>query len=266
MALKLREARERIRSIFAKNGKDAADVIRAILDGDLEGDFNLLGLRARSFFYDDFLAAAIDGRLSSTAGAGTGNAVATTVAGAINGTVTLKSASDSGTTAQNGSMITFDQLNWKANQGGCFFEARLQVDVITNCYFFVGFTDTISTTVEYPLSLSSNAVASDATNAAGIVFDTSATTDVLTLCGVKADVDTAQVKSGIAPVAATYITLGVELTAAGAAIGYINGAKFGEVANAVTITTALTPCIAVGNRAAEQKVLTIDYLAVTQNR
>lgn len=266
MALKLREARERIRSIFAKNGKDIADVVRALLDGDLEGDFNMLDLRARSFFYDDFLSAAIDGRLSSTAGSGTANQAATTVAGAINGTVTLKSASDNGTTAANGSMITFDQLNWKANQGGCYFEAKLQVDVITECYFFVGWTDTISTTVEYPLFMTAGAVDSDATNAAGWIFDTAATVDQLTLGGVKADADTSPLISGVAPVAATYITLGVELTPSGSVIGYINGARVGEIANAITVTTAITPCIAVGNRAAEVKILTIDYIAVTQNR
>ncbi|MER9912801.1 hypothetical protein NKJ71_19435 [Mesorhizobium sp. M0050] len=267
MALTLEQARRRVTAIRSKTGsKDLDEALRALFDGDFEGEFNLVDLRARSFFYDDFLAAAIEARLSSTAGSGTGNAAATTVAGAMNGTVTMKSASDSGTNAANGTSLTFDQLNWKANQGGCIFEARLQVDVITNCYMFVGFSDTISTTVECPTSLSGTTPASDATDAAGFVFDTAATNAKWHLSGVKSDVDAAVVNSNNAPVAATYQTLRVELDAAGGVAGYINGAFIGYIANALTATVGLTPCIVISNRSATQKIMTLDYIAVEQNR
>lgn len=267
MALTLEQARRRLTSIRSKTGsKDLEDFLRALVDGDIEGEFSLVDLRARSYFYDDFLAAAIEARLSSTAGSGTGNAAATTVAGAMNGTVTMKSASDNGTNAANGSSLTFDQLNWKANQGGCVFEARLQVDVITNCYMFVGFSDTISTTVECPTSLSGTTPASDATDAAGFVFDTAATNDFWHLSGVKTDVDAAVINTGNAPVAATYQTLRVELDASGAVYGYINGAFIGSIASALTATVGLTPIIVISNRSATQKIMTIDYIAAQQNR
>lgn len=267
MALTLTQSRERLASILARTGsKDLQEVLGALLDGDLHGEATLQDLRARSTFYDDFLAAGIDTRLSSTAGAGTGNAAATTVAGAVNGHVTLKSASDDGTHAQNFSAITFDQLNWKANQGGCVFEMRAAINDVSEAYLFFGFTDTISTTVEGPIYMNAAVIDSDATNAAGLVYDVDATTDVFYLGGVKADTDTDPLSSGKAPADNEWFTLRVELGVNGEVTGYINGAKIGTVANAVTASTALTPAIVIGNRSANQVTLTIDYIAVEQNR
>lgn len=266
MALTIATAQQLARQAYNGDFRAISNAISGIAAGDLWGELNLVDLRARSFFWDDFLAAAIEGRLSSTAGSGTGNAAATTVAGAMNGEITMKSASDNGTNAANGTALTFDQLNWKANQGGCVFEARLKVDVITNCYIFMGFTDTISTTVECPTSLSTLTPASDATDAAGFLFDTAATNDFWHLSGVKADTDAAVVNTNNAPVAATYQTLRVELDKSGALYGYIDGAYVGTIANALTATVGLTPAIVISNRTASQKILTVDYIAVQQNR
>jgi hypothetical protein len=267
MALTLDQARKRLSHVRAKTGsKDLDDILRGLIDQDFAAEMLRADMRLRSRFFEDFLAAELRAGLSSTAGSGTGNAAATTVAGAMNGEVTLKSASDNGTHAANNSLITLDQLNYKANQGGLVFEARLKTDSIANCYIFVGFTDTISTTVESPLFMTAADVDSDATDACGLIFDTAATTDQWTLAGVKNNTDTSPSISGNAPVAATYQALRVEVDAAGTVYGYIDGAKVGEVANAVTITVGLTPCIAVGNNAAEQKTLTIDYVDAWQNR
>jgi hypothetical protein len=78
--------------------------------------------------------------------------------------------------------------------------------------------------------------------------------------------DTTPAGSG-APVADTYVIVRVEVSAAGAVQGFINGTALGTaVASAVTATTALTPAIVVGNRGAAQRVCTIDYIKVEQNR
>jgi hypothetical protein len=204
---------------------------------------------------------------STTAGAGTATEVATTVAGSLNGLVTMKSASDDGTNAQNSTLLTGINLGFKANQGGLAIEARLKVDEITAVAIFVGFTDTISTTVELPIFLAAADLDSDATDACGIIFDTDATTDEWCHGGVKAGTDTTPAFSGSAPVADTFVVLRVEVSAAGAVQGFINGTAIGAaVANAVTATTALTPCVAISNRGAAQRVLTLDYIRVEQNR
>jgi hypothetical protein len=203
---------------------------------------------------------------SSTAGSGTGTEVATTVANSINGTVTMKSSSDDGANSANTTLITGINLGWKANQGGLSMEARIKVDAITAVAIFVGFTDTISTTVELPIFLASADLDSDATDACGVIFDTDATTDQWCHGGVKNGTDTTPAFSGSAPAADTYVVVRVEVSAAGAVQGFIDGKAIGNpVANAVTATTALTPCVAVSSRSAAQRILTADYIWVQQN-
>ena len=46
--------------------------------------------------------------------------------------MTIKSASDDGTHAQNNSMLTGINLGYKANKGGLAIEARLKIDAITD--------------------------------------------------------------------------------------------------------------------------------------
>ena len=204
---------------------------------------------------------------SSTAGSGTATEVATTVANSLNGEVTMKSSTNDGANSANTTMLTGINLGWKANQGGLTMEARLKVDAVTVVAIFVGFTDTISTTVELPIFLNAADLDSDATDACGVIFDTDATTDQWCHGGVKAGTDTTPAFSGTAPAAATYVTVRVEVSAAGAVQGFINGKPIGDpIANAVTITTALTPCIAVSSRSAAARILTLDYVWVQQNR
>lgn len=205
-------------------------------------------------------------RFSSTAGAGTGNAAAVTVAGSLNGEVTIKSASDDGTDAQNMSLLTSINTSFKASSGGLSMTARVKIDDITHSYLFVGFTDTISTTVEAPIFMNAAVIDSDATNACGIMFDVDATVKTFTLGGVKADVDTDPLVSALVPVAATYVTLRVDVDTAGTVTGYVNGVSIGSVANATTVSTGMTPCIAVGNRSANQIVATVDWITAKQNR
>jgi hypothetical protein len=208
-------------------------------------------------------------RWSSTAGGGSSNAVATTVAAALNGAVTLSSASDDGNHAANASTLTSLELAYKANQGGLVMEARLAIDDVTNgCALFVGFTDVISTTVELPLFLVTTAIDSDAANACGVGYDFDGTTKQFFHGGVKGNTDTTPVYSGGAPTDGVYFIVRVEVSAAGAVQGYINGTAIGvaPVANAVTITTALCPAIVIANRSGNQVIATIDYIKLQQNR
>ncbi len=203
---------------------------------------------------------------STTAGSGAGTQVATTVANSLNGEVTMKSSTDDGVNSANTTLITGINLGWKANSGGLAIEARLKVDAITVVAIVVGFTDTISTTVELPVYMNAAVSESDADNACAMIFDTDATSDFWTVSGVKATVDTTPVISALAPVAATYTVIRVEVSATGTVTGYVDGVSIGSVANAVTITTALTPFVAVSSRSAAQRILTLDYIKVEQNR
>lgn len=204
---------------------------------------------------------------SSTAGSGTGNAVATTVANSLNGTVTLKSASDDGAHSANCSTFTGINLGWKANQGGLAMEVRMKISDVSEAVMFVGFTDTISTTVELPIFLVAADIDSDATDACGVGYDVDGTTDQFFHGGVKNGTDTTPAYSGSAPVDDTYFVVRVEVSSAGSVQGFINGKAIGDpVANAVTATVALTPAIVIGNRSANQVTATIDYIWVQQNR
>ena len=205
---------------------------------------------------------------SSTAGSGTTPIIATTVAGSINGEVTLKSATtDAATIAAVGASLTGINLGYKANQGGLTLEARLKIDDVDKAYLFVGFTDVISSTVEGPIFLVAADIDSDAADACGVGYDVDGTTKQFFHGGVKADVDTVPAYSGAPPVTDTYFTVRVEVSAAGAVQGFIDDVAIGAaVANAVTETVALTPAIVIGTRSTGQVIATIDYIKVSQNR
>ena len=204
---------------------------------------------------------------SSTAGSGTANQIATTVAASLNGEITLKSASNDGTHAANCTTFTAIGLAWKANSGGLAMDARLKIDDVSEAVMFVGFTDTISTTVELPIFLVAGDIDSDATNACGVGYDVDGTTKLFFHGGVKAGADTVPVYFGGAPADGVYFTVRVEVSATGQVQGFINGVAIGSpVSNAVTITTALTPAVIIGNRSANQVIATVDYVRVEQNR
>lgn len=217
--------------------------------------------------FDDFLAAALDGRWSSTAGNGTSNEVLTTVSNGQSGLATLKSASDDGAITANGTTLTLDQLNFKANQGGLTFEGRLKINDVSEAALFLGFTDTISSTIELPIFMVAADIDSDATDACGLIYDVDATTDRWTTGGVKAGTDTEPtIHATLAPVDDTFFDFRVEVSAAGSVSSYINGTLIGTVANAITPTVAVTPGVFVANRSANQIIVTIDWLRVRAKR
>ena len=243
-------------------------VLRALVDS-----INTDVVSSKSTFFDDFHGTWAIGdagpadHWSSTAGNGTSNQVATTVADSINGEITLKSASDDGAITANASNLTGLSLGYKANQGGLSMEARIKIDDVSEAVLFVGFTDTISTTLELPIFLVAGDIDSDAANACGVGYDVDGTIKQFFHGGVKANTDTVPAYSGSAPVDNTYFTVRVEVSATGSVQGFIDGKAIGpEVANAVTITTALTPAVVIANRSANQVIATVDYVWTQQNR
>jgi hypothetical protein len=267
MPLRLTDAIQKIFPSARTGSKDLDDILRAEFSGEMSQDKLLASLRYRSYFSDDFLAAGIDTRFSSTAGSGTANAAATTVANALNGEITIKSASNNGTHAANGATLTLDDLGYKANQGGVVLEVRAKFDSLTSLWAFIGFTDTISTTVEYPIGITTVTPNSDATDAIGFLYDAAATATKVHLGAVANDVDATAVNTGVLPVADTYLTFRLEVDAAGGCQGFVNGNLVGSLPSAsVRPTIALTPAVFVGNTAAAQRTLTVDYFAVAQNR
>jgi hypothetical protein len=227
----------------------------------------------KSVLFEDFIGTWAIGdagpadHWSSTAGSGTGTEAGTTVANSVNGEITLKSSSADAAHAANCSSFTAIGLAWKANQGGLAVEARLALDDVSEAVLFVGFTDVISTTVELPIFMNAADLDSDANDACGVIYDVDATTDQFYVGGVKATADTAPVADvAVVPADTVPFVVRVEVDTAGTVTGYINGVNIGSVINAVTVTTALTPAIIVGNRSANQVTATIDYIRVEQNR
>lgn len=216
-------------------------------------------------WFSDFLGDALEDEILAGIGSGTGNAVALSVG--VNGRVEIKTSSADAAIDANGSSLSLGALNWKANQGGLMMEARLQVDNIANVMFFVGFTDALASTVEAPIFLNAADLDSDADDACGVLFDTDGTTAQWCHGGVKATVDTTPAYNGSAPSAATYYTVRVEVSAAGAVQGFVNDVAIGPaVANAVTIATSLTPIIFVANRGGAVRNVLVDYVHVQANR
>lgn len=216
-------------------------------------------------YFTDFLGDALEDELLSGVGSGTGNAVA--ISAGQGGRVLITTASDDGAHSANGSSIGLGALDWRADAGGLAMEVRMQISAITDVALFVGFTDALGSTVEAPLFLNAADFDSDADNACGVVFDTDGTTAQWAHGGVKATADTTPAYSGTAPEAATYVIIRVEVSAAGAVTGYINGTAIGAaVANAITATTPIVPIVFVHNRGAAARTALVDYLWVQANR
>lgn len=238
------------------------NAVRAILSG--------IAARHRVIrFFDDFLAGALDGKLSSTAGAGANTEALTVVANSQGGLATLKSSDANASHAADASSISLDQINFLPSVGGLMMEARLKIDDVSSVAFFFGFSDVISTTVELPVYKTSAAdtLDSDADNACGVGFDTQGTTDQFWQGGTADTVDTAATHSGGAPSNDTFFTVRVEVSAAGAVTGYIDDTAVGAaVASAINPATPVTPYIAIANRTTAQRILTLDYLLVQQSR
>lgn len=222
--------------------------------------------------FDDFMGGGqafsttiIDGWRSRK---GTTNTVDWTVTEAVNGTVVGTIGDTTASMAVSG--VQLDRgLDWKANQGGVVFEARVKLSQITTISAFIGFTDQVAA-LEMPIqsAASANTLTTNATDAVGFMFDTSMTDDKWWLVGVANNTDATHENTTYAPVADTYETFRIELSAAGVATFYRNGIQVGTVmTGAVTATVALTPVIAGFNRTTSATpTITADYVHIAGNR
>lgn len=249
------------------NGLNGFGITR---DGDLVSRNRVIAPRSNKFirYFDDFLGDVLRDEWSVVEGADTGTSDAV-VTNAIGGTVRLTTGDSATTTwAGNGIQLTHGAFyNWKAANGGLYLEARVKIDDITTAGFFVGFTDL--GTYEAPIisAGSGNTITTNATDAVGFLFDTNMTADNIWLVGVANNTDATAQNTGTAPVAATYITLRVEVSSGGVASFFINDLPVGtQMTGAVTTTVALTPTIAATSLVAASRNLDVDYIDVGMDR
>lgn len=190
---------------------------------------------------------------------GTTNTVDWTITEGVNGGIVGKVGDTTASMAVSGIQLARG-LSWKANQGGLRCLWRVKTGIITNIAIFVGFTDQVAA-LEMPIqsAAGSHTITTNATDACGWLFDTADTgTDQWLLTGVANDVDATVQTTSLVPVADTFEYLGVEISAAGKASFYRNGAQVGTtMSGAVTSTVALTPVLAAFNRTTSNGATTI---------
>jgi hypothetical protein len=238
--------------------------------GDLVGNDDIITMadrnRAqRARLVDDFLGTTIPSSWDVQKGSDGAAANFAILAGQPSGLVRATTGAGAGATyAVNGVQLDHG-LNWVPNQNGLVFEARVKISAITNAAIFVGLTDQLAA-LEMPWTLSVTTFTSNQTDGVGFLFDTAATTVTIRLVGVKNDVDAVTVDTSVAFVAATYITLRIEVDVLGNANFFIAGVKVGSIALATTVTIALTPVVAAFARAAASRTVDVDYVIVEQDR
>jgi hypothetical protein len=221
---------------------------------------------AKVAIFDDFLGDVVADQWNYTEGSDTTTADGAIVEG-VNGVFRLTAGDSAGSVAADAAQLN-SALGWKANQGGLQFAARVALGSIASVSCFVGFTDTKSLEAPIESAASADTLTTTATDAVGFLFDASIATDNWWLTGVANNTDATAQNSGVAPVAATYEVLGIEVAANGSAQFFRNGRAIGSrMPGAVTPTVALTPVFIVWPRSAVAgKTLDIDWVNVSANR
>lgn len=221
----------------------------------------------RVAIFDDFIGDAMDARWNIVEGTDSATSAESILAGGIGGVLRLTTG-DAGTGLAADQIQLTQALQWQASNGDLVIEARAKLSQITECWTFIGFTDLV--TLEAPVisAGSANTITTNASDAVGFMFDTRMSTDNWWLVGVAADVDATAQNMGAAPVADTYATFRIEVTSAGVATFYYNGAAVGTaMTGALTAATDLTPTIGVSKTAtATSMTMDIDYLHVAMLR
>jgi hypothetical protein len=178
----------------------------------------------------------------------------------------LVTGATAGTMAADGAILN-TMLSYQADSGGLSFLTRLTLSALTTISIFAGFTDD-KTTVEAPAHAASGTTfTTTATDAVGFLFDSTLTAAYWHQVGVKNNTDAANASLGVAPTAATYQWLQVDVDADGNATFFVNGLQVGpKLASAVTKTVALTPVIAVWPRTTSARTVSIDAFGAWQTR
>ena len=218
--------------------------------------------------WDDFTGDVIADQWDAQEGTDSATSSSAILAGGIGGVLRITTG-DAGTGLAADMVQITQALQWQASNGGLSMQCRFKLSAITTCYVFIGFTD-LAASLEAPIesAASANTFTTTATDAVGIMFDTRMSTDTWWLTGVAADVDAIHQNSGFAPVADTYETWRIDVSAAGVATFYRNGKQVGTaLTGAVTAATDLTPTINVSKTSvAASMTMDIDYVEVSMNR
>lgn len=216
---------------------------------------------------DDFIGDIVNANWNFVEGTDSSTSDAAILAGGMGGVLRFTTG-DAGTGLAADMEQMTQALQWQASNGGLCIEARFKLSAITTCYAFFGFTDVV--TLEAPIESASSAdtLTSNATDAVGFMFDTRMSTDNWWLVGVATDVDATAQNTTFAPVADTYQTFRIELSALGVATFYRNGLQVGTaMSGAVTAGADLTPTFAVSKTSvAASMTADLDYIHIAMLR
>lgn len=217
--------------------------------------------------FDDFTGDVIADQWNIVEGTDSATSDAAILAGGIGGQLRFTTG-DAGTGLAADMVQMTSALQWQASNGGLYIESRFKLSAISTCYAFFGFTDLV--TLEAPIisAASADTLTTTASDAVGFMFDTRMSTDNWWLTGVAADVDTTAQNTGYAPVADTFATFRVEVSAAGVATFYYNGKQVGtSMSGALTAGTDLTPTFNVSKTSvAASMTADMDYIAIGMKR
>lgn len=224
----------------------------------------------RVSYFDDFVGDVIADQYNLLEGTDSATTDAAILAGGIGGVLRLTTG-DAGTGIAADHVQVTQALQWQASNGNLVFQSRLKLGTITNVWAYVGFTD-LATSLEAPATLSATTFTTNASDAVGFMFDTTATVDTWRMIGVKADTDamtdtTSKFATDTAPVADTYATFRIEIDTSGNATFFYNGSQVGRLANAVTPGADLTPTLNYANLSGTTaRTMDVDYLYVAMDR
>jgi hypothetical protein len=251
----------------AAKGTSPLVVPGGLVSGD-HGNQLAMPSPSKIVLFDDFIGDAIADQWDTQEGTDSATSAPSILAGGIGGVLRLTTG-DAGTGLAADMIQVTQALQWQASNGGLAMQVRLKLSAITTCYVFVGFTD-LAASLEAPIesAASANTLTSNATDAVGFMFDTRMTDDNWWLVGVANDVDATHQDTGVAPVAADYETLRVEVSAGGVATFFRNGLQVGTaMTGAVTAGTDLTPTLnASKTSVAASMTVDFDYVGVEMNR
>jgi len=226
--------------------------------GSAESNPNVFGniWNDKVIYFDDFLGDVLRDEWTPSGNNGGTEAI---TAG-TGGTVTLTTTS----TSEDRSILA-GGLNWYPAQNPAFF-ARVQVDNIATVGINIGLTDAVTEANDHlAFEISTATIVDTCTDGVSWVFDTDATAKYWHYCNTK-DSTQGGTSYGVAPVNATYAVLGVSIDSDGNATFWYNGQQVGYKASAVTSTTPLCPFMGVIARTSAARILTVDYVALFQDR
>lgn len=231
------------------------------------GSQRLFGGPSRIELWEDFEGDVIADQWNVVEGTDSATSDAAILAGGIGGVLRITTG-DAGTGLAADMIQLTRALQWQASNGGLRCEAKFKLSAITTCYVFFGFTDLVTLEAPIESAASANTLTSNATDAVGFMFDTRMTDDQWWLVGVATNVDATHQNTGFAPVADTYATFAIEVSAAGVATFFYNGNPVGSaMTGALAAAADLTPTLAVSKTSvAASMTLDLDYFGVSMDR